>query len=106
LEGAVAGLQVSAQEGQPGVDMKIRIRGLGSTNEAASGALVVIDGVPQQGSNVLTTVNPNDIANVTILKDAASTALYGSRGANGVVLVTTRKGAGGKTKISFDALGC
>jgi len=103
LEGAVAGLQVSAQEGQPGVDMKIRIRGLGSTNEAASGALVVIDGVPQQGSNVLTTVNPNDIANVTILKDAASTALYGSRGANGVVLVTTRKGAGGKTKISFDA---
>jgi TonB-linked SusC/RagA family outer membrane protein len=103
LEGAVAGLQVSATEGQPGVDMKIRVRGLGSTNEASSYALVVIDGVPAQIDNALTTINPNDIASVTVLKDAASTALYGSRGANGVVLVTTKKGASGKTKITADA---
>ena len=100
LEGAVAGVQVSALEGQPGMDMKIRVRGLGSTTEASSYALVVIDGVPAQADNALTTINPNDIANITVLKDAASTALYGSRGANGVVLVTTKKGSSGKAKIS------
>ncbi|MDR2775600.1 MAG: TonB-dependent receptor [Tannerella sp.] len=103
LEGAVAGLQVAAQEGQPGMDMTIRVRGLGSSNESASNALVVIDGVPMQYANVLTSINPNDISSVTVLKDAASTALYGSRGANGVVLVTTKKGTSGKAKISFDA---
>jgi TonB-linked SusC/RagA family outer membrane protein len=102
LEGAVAGLQVQAFEGQPGLDMKIRVRGLGSTNEASSYALIVIDGVPAQVENALTTINPNDIASVTVLKDAASTALYGSRGANGVVLVTTKKGASGKAKITVD----
>jgi TonB-linked SusC/RagA family outer membrane protein len=102
LEGAVAGLQVSAMEGQPGVDMKIRVRGLGSTNEDSSYALVVIDGVPAQVDNVLATINPNDIASITVLKDAASTALYGSRGANGVVLLTTKKGASGKAKITVD----
>jgi TonB-linked SusC/RagA family outer membrane protein len=102
LEGAVAGLQVQAYEGQPGLDMKIRVRGLGSTNEASSYALVVIDGVPAQVDNALTTINPNDIASVTVLKDAASTALYGSRGANGVVLVTTKKGASGKARITVD----
>jgi TonB-linked SusC/RagA family outer membrane protein len=104
LEGAVAGVQVSAPEGQPGMDMTIRVRGLGSmVNEAASAALVVIDGVPQQTTNALTSVNPNDIANMTVLKDAASTALYGSRGANGVVLITTKKGSTGKAKVSVDA---
>ncbi|MDR0699922.1 MAG: SusC/RagA family TonB-linked outer membrane protein, partial [Tannerella sp.] len=102
LEGAVAGLQVSSVEGQPGVDMKIRVRGVGSTNEASSYALVVIDGVPAQVDNVLATINPNDIAGVTVLKDAASTALYGSRGANGVVLITTKKGTSGKAKITLD----
>jgi TonB-linked SusC/RagA family outer membrane protein len=102
LEGAVAGLQVSSVEGQPGLDMKIRVRGLGSTIEASSYALVVIDGVPAQVDNVLATVNPNDIASVTVLKDAASTALYGSRGANGVVLITTKKGTSGKAKITLD----
>jgi TonB-linked SusC/RagA family outer membrane protein len=103
LEGAVAGVQVSALDGQPGLDLKIRIRGVGSTNEASSYALVVIDGVPAQVDNALTTINPNDISSVTVLKDAASTALYGSRGANGVVLVTTKKGASGKAKITVDA---
>jgi TonB-linked SusC/RagA family outer membrane protein len=104
LEGAVAGVQVSAMEGQPGVDMKIRVRGLGSTNEASSYALVVIDGVPAQIDNALASINPNDIANMTVLKDAASTALYGARGANGVVLITTKKGSGsGKPKVTVDA---
>ncbi|MDR1866171.1 MAG: SusC/RagA family TonB-linked outer membrane protein, partial [Bacteroidales bacterium] len=103
LEGAVAGLQVSATEGQPGLDMQIRVRGLGSTNEGSAFALVVIDGVPSQIANVLTTINPEDIATVTVLKDAASTALYGSRGANGVVLITTKKGESGKAKISVNA---
>ncbi|SHJ43113.1 TonB-linked outer membrane protein, SusC/RagA family [Tangfeifania diversioriginum] len=101
LEGAVPGIQVSAIDGQPGLDMGIRVRGLGSTTQNNSNALIVIDGVPAQGDNPLSTINPKDIASVTVLKDAASTALYGSRGSNGVVLVTTKSGKKGKTNISF-----
>lgn len=101
LEGTIAGLQVSSVDGQPGTDMGIRVRGVGSANLNSSGALVVIDGVPAQIDNPLSTINPADIASVTVLKDAASTALYGSRGANGVVLITTKKGQTGKTNISF-----
>ncbi len=101
LEGAVAGLQVAAVDGQPGLDMGIRLRGIGSASQNNSNALIVIDGVPAQHDNPLSTINPKDIESVTILKDAASTALYGSRGANGVVLVTTKKGGSGETKISF-----
>ncbi|MGI6048512.1 MAG: SusC/RagA family TonB-linked outer membrane protein [Petrimonas sp.] len=103
LEGAVAGLQVSSVDGQPGQDMAIRVRGVGSANVNSSAALVVVDGVPAQGDNPLSTINPNDIASITVLKDAASTALYGSRGANGVVLITTKQGKSGKTNISFTA---
>jgi TonB-linked SusC/RagA family outer membrane protein len=103
LEGAVSGLRISGLEGQPGIDLKILVRGFGSTDVGNSYALVVIDGVPTQIDNALSIINPNDIANVTVLKDAASTALYGSRGANGVVLISTKKGTGGKTKVSFDA---
>ncbi len=102
LEGAAPGIQVSAVDGQPGLDMGIRIRGLGSSSQNYANALVVIDGVPAQNDNPLATISSKDIENVTILKDAASTALYGSRGANGVVLITTKKGAKGKTKISFE----
>jgi TonB-linked SusC/RagA family outer membrane protein len=101
LEGAVPGIQVSAIDGQPGLDMGVRVRGLGSTSQNYSNALIVIDGVPAQGDNPLSTINPKDIASVTVLKDAASTALYGSRGSNGVVLVTTKTGKKGDTKISF-----
>lgn len=101
LEGTIAGLQVSSVDGQPGTDMAIRVRGVGSANLNSSGALIVIDGVPAQIDNPLSSINPADIASVTVLKDAASTALYGSRGANGVVLVTTKKGQTGKTNISF-----
>ena len=102
LEGAVAGLQVSAIDGQPGLDMGIRIRGLGTADQNNSNALVVVDGVPAQNDNPLSTINPKDIASVSVLKDAASTAMYGSRGANGVVLITTKNGSKGKTKISFE----
>ena len=102
LEGAVAGLQVSAIDGQPGLDMGIRIRGLGTASQNNSNALVVVDGVPAQNDNPLSTINPKDIQSVTVLKDAASTAVYGSRGANGVVLITTKNGAKGKTRISFE----
>lgn len=102
LEGAVAGLQVAAVDGQPGLDMGIRLRGIGTASQNNSNALIVIDGVPAQHDNPLSTINSKDIESVTILKDAASTALYGSRGANGVVLITTKKGTTGKTKISFE----
>ncbi len=101
LEGSAPGIQVSAVDGQPGLDMGIRIRGIGTASQNYSNALIVIDGVPAQNDNPLSTINSKDIENVTILKDAASTALYGSRGANGVVLVTTKKGNDGKTKVSF-----
>jgi TonB-linked SusC/RagA family outer membrane protein len=101
LEGAVPGLQVSAIDGQPGLDMGIRIRGIGSASQNTSNALIVIDGVPAQHDNPLSTINSKDIESVTVLKDAASTALYGSRGANGVLLITTKKGSTGETKISF-----
>ena len=107
LEGAVPGLQVASIEGQPGMDAGIRIRGIGSASQSNSNALVVIDGVPYEntygyGKNILSSLNPKDIESISILKDAASTALYGSRGANGVVLVTTKKGKQGKAKITFE----
>lgn len=110
LEGAIPGLQVSAVDGQPGLDMGIRVRGIGSANQGNSNALIVIDGVPQtnsdkgglSGSNPLASLNPKDIESLSVLKDAASTALYGARGANGVILITTKKGKQGKAKVSFE----
>ncbi len=102
LEGAVPGIQVSAVDGQPGLDMGIRLRGIASSKQNYANALVVIDGVPAQNDNPLSTINSKDIASITVLKDAASTAMYGSRGANGVVLITTKKGSKGDTKISFE----
>lgn len=105
LEGQAPGIQISAVDGQPGWDTGIRIRGVGSTSTSAT-ALIVIDGVPQIQDGMqnvpLSSINPNDIASVIILKDAASTAIYGARGANGVVLITTKRGSG-KTKISLSA---
>lgn len=103
LEGAVPGIVYASVDGQPGNDAGLRVRGLGSTNVGASNALVIIDGVPAQGDNPLSNMNQEDIASITVLKDAASTAIYGSRGANGVILVTTKRGDSGRTKISFQA---
>ena len=111
LEGAAPGLRVASTDGQPGVDMGIRVRGISSASANAASALIVIDGVAAQPAqatqnaleNPLSRLNPEDIASVTVLKDAASTALYGSRGANGVVLITTKAGQAGKAQISFES---
>ena len=89
FEGTVSGVQARASSGQPGTDAEIRIRGIGSIN-ASSAPLYVVDGVPFDGS--VNSINPDDIASMTVLKDAASAALYGSRGANGVIIITTKQG--------------
>lgn len=103
LEGQVAGLQTTAVDGQPGLDMGIRIRGIGTASANNSNALIIVDGAPAiEGTNPLASINSKDIESITVLKDAASTALYGSRGANGVVLVTTKSGKSGKAKVSFE----
>lgn len=115
LRGSVAGLQATATDGAPGANTEIRIRGIGSIT-ASSEPLYVIDGIPIQSgsiasqdnagvsSNVISALNPNDIESISVLKDAASTAIYGSRGANGVILITTKSGKAGKAKLSFKTL--
>ncbi|WP_338238329.1 TonB-dependent receptor [Persicobacter diffluens] len=100
IEGAVPGVQVSGVSGQPGSGTTIRIRGIGSVN-ASSAPLYVVDGVPFGGA--LNNLNPSDIESMTVLKDAAATALYGSRAANGVVMITTKKGKQGQGTVSFKA---
>lgn len=98
LQGQLAGVAVRTTTGEPGADMQIRVRGAASVN-ASSDPLYVVDGVP---INTLSGINPSDIASIEVLKDAASSAIYGSRGSNGVVIVTTKKGNSGKPKISFN----
>ncbi len=98
LQGQAAGVHVSQQSGAPGRDINVVIRGV-STLSASSAPLYVIDGVPI--ANGLSQINPNDISSIEILKDASSTAIYGSRGANGVVLITTKSG-GGKVSSGVD----
>lgn len=100
LEGMVAGVQTTSGSGQPGSGASIVIRGFGSIN-ASSNPLYVVDGVPYDGS--ISSINPNDIASMTILKDASAGALYGSRGANGVVMITTKKGEQGRTRVNLKA---
>ncbi|HEY9256641.1 TonB-dependent receptor [Chitinophaga sp.] len=96
LQGLAAGVQSTSTSGQPGSDATIRIRGVGSINASAD-PLYVLDGVPYGGS--LSAINPSDIESVSVLKDAASSALYGSRGANGVIIITTKKGKTAGTTI-------
>jgi len=99
FEGAVPGVQFSTNSGQPGSDATLRIRGMGSLN-ASNNPLIVLDGSPyDQGLN---TINPADIENIVVSKDAAANALYGSRAANGLILITTKKGKLGKSNINFD----
>lgn len=113
LSGKLPGVQVLQSSGAPGGSVSIRVRGLGTPG--VSEPLYVIDGVPVfnsnagrefisrgQPTNVLNTINPNDIASIEVLKDAASAAIYGSRAANGVVLITTKQGVAGKPKVSVD----
>jgi len=99
LAGAVAGVQILSDNGQPGESAKVRIRGVGSIN-AGMEPLYVVDGVPYDGD--LSSINSADIETMTVLKDAASTALYGARGANGI-MITTKRGTSGKARINFDA---
>jgi len=109
LQGNIAGLQSNLSNGQPGSQVEIRIRGQGSIS-ASSEPLYVVDGVPlfnpgdaltaqSETANVMATLNPNDIESVTVLKDASATAIYGSRAANGVILITTKSGKAGKPSV-------
>ncbi|MCY1719940.1 TonB-dependent receptor [Prolixibacteraceae bacterium Z1-6] len=100
LQGTTAGLMVSSSSGQPGTSATVRIRGIGSLS-ANSSPLYVIDNVPM--ANALNDINPNDIESITVLKDAAAASLYGSRAANGVIIITTKNGSAGETRISFNA---
>lgn len=100
LAGKLPGVLIQNQDGAPGADPKIQIRAASSIS-GDSNPLIVVDGYPISGS--LATVNPNDIQSMEVLKDAASAAIYGSRGANGVILVTTKKGESGKANISYNA---
>lgn len=101
LAGKVAGLNVQVTTGQPGAGANIFLRGGTSTNPEQDGVLYVVDGITR---NDINDINPDDIESLQVLKDAASTAIYGSRAANGVILVTTKSGKGlaGKGKVSFD----
>ncbi len=101
LQGQAAGVQVRQQSGRPGEEMQITIRGLGSLG-AGSGPLFVVDGFPI-GTSLGQGINPVDIESITVLKDAASTAIYGARGSNGVVLITTKSAKEGKVGFEFFA---
>ena len=98
LQGQLAGVSVRITNSEPGADPEIRVRGSASIS-AGNNPLYVIDGVPQSS---MTGINPNDIASIEVLKDAASSAIYGSRGSNGVVIVTTKSGQKGKPKVSYN----
>jgi TonB-linked SusC/RagA family outer membrane protein len=119
LQGRVAGLQMVTNNGEPGGGAQIRIRG-GTSISASNDPLYVVDGIPLQNESVaagamggvdinpalnrspLNTINPNDIESITVLKDASATAIYGSRGANGVILIQTRRGLSGRPSIEYD----
>ena len=108
IAGKVAGVSITPNDGAPGSGSTIRIRG-GSSLNASNDPLIVIDGMPLSNSRVsgvangLALLNPNDIASVTVLKDASATAIYGSRASNGVILITTKKGQSGKPRFAFNS---
>ncbi len=99
LQGRVPGMLVSSGSGQPGASAQVIIRGIKSLS-GSNGPLYVLDGVPI-ASGVFNTLNPNDFESITVLKDATAAALYGSRGANGVVVITTKKGKAGETQVNY-----
>lgn len=101
LGGRIAGVNVSSSEGTPGGTMNIVIRGNNSLTQDNS-PLYVIDGFPVEDAAIASTINPSDIESLDILKDASATAIYGARGANGVVIITTKKGKIGKAQITYD----
>ncbi|MBO9563164.1 MAG: SusC/RagA family TonB-linked outer membrane protein, partial [Niastella sp.] len=99
LQGKAPGVQITAQNGRPGANAYVRIRGTGSIN-ASSDPLYVIDGVPTT-ADILNAINPNDIENISVLKDASASAIYGSRASNGVILITTKRGKAGKPQLTY-----
>lgn len=100
IEGSVSGVQMTSGTGQPGDGASMIIRGFGSIN-AETEPLYVVDGIPYDGN--ISAINPSDIENITVLKDASAGALYGARGANGVVMITTKRGESGRAKVSLKA---
>lgn len=99
LEGKVSGVQVNSTYGAPGSDPSIRIRGIGTVN-GSTAPLYILDGVPYGGN--VSDLNPADIESISVLKDAASAALYGNRASNGVIMITTKKGKSGKLNVNLD----
>jgi len=108
LAGKMAGVQITSSSGQPGAESNIRVRGISSVN-ASNEPLWVVDGIPVMSGNqsyftntgnILTSINPSDIESITVLKDAAAASVYGSRAANGVILVTTKRGKEGKSQFT------
>ena len=104
LIGYLSGVQINTVNGQPGSDAQIQIRGINTLTAGAS-PLIVVDGVPLSEGSSLNTINPNNIASIDILKDAASAAIYGSRASSGVILITTKSGREGKMKVTLDVYG-
>jgi TonB-linked SusC/RagA family outer membrane protein len=107
MQGRMPGVQVQQTSGQPGAGISIRVRGVSSI-AGGNEPLYVIDGLPQfnddvRGVNGLATINPSDIESIEVLKDASATAIYGSRGANGVVMVTTKSGKSGQPRVVFES---
>lgn len=99
LQGRIAGVNISTQTGAPGSPISVRIRGIGSIN-ASNEPLYIVDGIPQEGA--LSNISPNEIESITILKDASSSAIYGSRASNGILLITTKSGSAGDARISYN----
>jgi len=99
LTGKMAGVQITTTEGSPDAEMKIRVRGGGSITQSNE-PLFIVDGFPVESIN---DIPASDIESIDVLKDASSTAIYGSRGANGVVIVTTKSGKAGKVSVSYNA---
>lgn len=99
LTGRLAGVRVTTSEGAPGADIQIRVRGGGSITQDNS-PIYIVDGI--QVENALNFISPQDIESIDVLKDASTTAIYGARGANGVVIITTKSGKGGKTTVSYN----
>ncbi len=98
LKGKVSGVMITQSSGQPGASSEVKIRGIGTVND--SDPLYIVDGMDVDGG--IDNINPSDIASVEVLKDAASAAIYGTRGANGVILITTKSGKAGKAQINYD----
>ncbi|HEX5553835.1 MAG TPA: SusC/RagA family TonB-linked outer membrane protein [Chitinophagaceae bacterium] len=101
LQGKVPGLTLQISNGQPGADPQIFLRGGTSTSPEGDAPLLIVDGVVSQGMRSITDLDPGNIESIQVLKDAASTAIYGARAANGIIIVTTKSGKSGKTKVNF-----